>query len=647
MRTSRIVPSSRDTDRKETPLPLFEFKTTSPANGPRRFFNVDCPTLADPLRKLKVQEVKPYRSVAANGYINGRDTNTLSEIGYQICEAPAVKDFLESHSAERQYAINSALGKAQEFGDVLLGVTALEAKQTYKMLNGLHLRLAETLFSLYKAVKNLKPKEAYQIISDSWLEYRYGIKPFIGDMENLYKWFNSSKMYDVQSSYGAVIAEHDNPKLWFGKLPLMINGQPSLRDVEVHLNKNYHKAGFNYINSLDSRNNSHLALLGLDIKSIASTIYEAIPFSFILDMFVNMGNAIASENFQHEFQTYNGYTSDTYDLTIKISGDDVTGPNAPSYVKRTTRKSGYYASETRNRVADDVLCHIFGTNSSPSRGFEYFEGGKIIYPTNVFDGIPNFDRYGNPISAVKGIYSFNGSLLLDPDRYEFADHTAHEFQHVELEDGTFASVSGSAAMYYEDLEYEFEWNGRTYNETHRVTLPCPSEHIGLFGDPYSMANEFSRFRQVVCTPNSGGYLEGAGTTFCRTYDRLVDENGEFYFWDVTGSRYQFFKKTAYRQWSLQYKPILSFDDTLTYNSFASSQKNLPHARLVTHSVYLELYSLDLPVDQYFPAILFERKKLEEIHFELLSDPELSNEQVIDLAVFSERIISYFAQFRKK
>lgn len=297
----------------------YDFQTTSDYNGKIKFKEIKRTLKGQTPFVVKLKEVKPYKSALADGMMALADHQsssiTNSDILYRLFdENPDIMHDLHNRFTD-QLAVNHAIQKSQAYGDILLLVSAAEAKTTAKMLKSVFITLYKFIFGLYKAVKHLDPKEAYQILSDAWLSYRYGWTPLVMELQALYDNFNDNKLFEVRSAYGG--QKHEKLDVEYTKTLDFLDGSFEF-DGELHLKIQsvIYRTGFNYFNSEESRNGSALARLGLDLESILSTAWELIPFSFILDMFVNVGDSLTALNVQAEVNPINGYKTTHLQCTV-------------------------------------------------------------------------------------------------------------------------------------------------------------------------------------------------------------------------------------------------------------------------------------------------------------------------------------------
>lgn len=356
----------------------YAFQTTSDSNGPVGFLDVNRKTIGQVPLISRLKVTKPYTSALANGYAvsDGNDSNiTNSELLYRLFEEnPDIMNTVHSEFTD-QSAINHVLKKSQSYGDILLLVSAVEARKTAGMLKSVFINLYKFIFGIYKAIKHLDAKEAYLILSDAWLQYRYGWTPLYLELDALYKNFTDGNIFSIRSSYGG--AKHENTALHFDRrLDFLVEDFKYDSELHLEIREVVYRLGFNYFNSSTSRNADSLARLGLDLKSLLSTAWELIPFSFILDMFVNVGDSLTALDVKAEVNPINGYKTSVLQCIVSVkeksallSTEDVryTLHNKFAQVGKFVESHNHYGFATGREFSYD-----YNTSGVERTKFAYF-----------------------------------------------------------------------------------------------------------------------------------------------------------------------------------------------------------------------------------------------------------------------------------
>lgn len=253
---------------------------------------------------------------------SGATMNFAVPESHVIIEAAMVKaqrDFSVSiHDlfSDKAYVINRAIERSQAYGDLLMLVSASEAKQTVRMLRNCFVRLFRVVLDIYNSVKKLNVVATIDMITDLWLEYRYGWTPLIGELGAIKEALTVVRPEGIKSAYAT-----DKPNDLF-RDSLEISsvfvsdtfGECVFDATIEEISEITRKAGFNYVNKPQSRNDSWSAIFGVDVDSLASTAWELIPFSFIIDMFFNFGNLLQARDVTDQVDSFNGW------MTCRLNG---------------------------------------------------------------------------------------------------------------------------------------------------------------------------------------------------------------------------------------------------------------------------------------------------------------------------------------
>lgn len=252
------------------------------------------------------------------------------------------------HIVDDSYAVNGALENAQAYGDLLMFVTAMEAKETLMMIRNIFVRLWRVIFDLFKSVKRLNLVATLDVLSDLWLEYRYGWRPLMGEISSVAEQLTSIKSDGIKSSYGTYKGKPLTTR--FSKTSTVHKG-----DTKVNLTHDIStfddytvKTGFNYVNKQNSRNVDWQAIWGLDWQSLASTAWELVPFSFVIDFFLNIGNMLQARDVHDQVDSFNGWMTCKSDFNIVSTIDSVE-------TKAVTFLRDYLSPEQVRALANEPL----------------------------------------------------------------------------------------------------------------------------------------------------------------------------------------------------------------------------------------------------------------------------------------------------
>lgn len=287
----------------------------SEPNGPVEWKLFDTKTLysGKPLQ-LRYKAAKPYswmgydilqtpdQSLGSEGILLPPNDLVMGSI---VVDKPDVSNNLFSDIVDSRYATNRALENAQAYGNLLMLVSAAEAKDTVLMIRKVFVRLYEAAVAFYKHIRKLNIIGTMEELSSLWLEFRYGWRPLALEAKAVYEQLQRVHQGGVLSSYGS------------DKLDPTVTERTFFSDL-TYLNETYRyehtvkcvgqvvtKTGFNYVNRPGSRNDDPFAHWGLDWASIASTVWELIPFSVFIDMFFNIGNLLQARDVHDQVDSFN------------------------------------------------------------------------------------------------------------------------------------------------------------------------------------------------------------------------------------------------------------------------------------------------------------------------------------------------------
>lgn len=177
---------------------------------------------------------------------------------------------------------------------VNLAVAIGERAQTAGMLRDLTLRLARGILALRKgnvakAAKVLFPKNGKGVAND-WLCVQYGIKPLISDIEGVAKTLTDSRPLVFR------VKTKRREELPLGTLA-DYNLQTGVRVRTVIQSHGYVEVSYTATLQIDSvLSDLVVSLSRLGLTNLSTVVWELIPFSFIVDWFIPIGEKIMNED---------------------------------------------------------------------------------------------------------------------------------------------------------------------------------------------------------------------------------------------------------------------------------------------------------------------------------------------------------------
>jgi len=177
-------------------------------------------------------------------------------------------------------------------------VFAAELGETFKLLQGPYVKTGKRIGSLLLSLNNARKrgqKLKADDISSAWLEMRFGIMPLLSDIKDISKLINEKlddrkvtqlRSYGEASKvlyYGNSVSNGNTPGLLF-----------KITDNYVQKYQTFITCGLAL--EYQDRVNGLSALTDqlLDVTQLPVTAWELIPFSFLVDYFVNVGDIIQS-----------------------------------------------------------------------------------------------------------------------------------------------------------------------------------------------------------------------------------------------------------------------------------------------------------------------------------------------------------------
>lgn len=200
-------------------------------------------------------------------------------------ELPA--DALVAKEIAVQQAVTEAHANVSAL-ELSLPMVAAEAHKTLSSLSSISYRA----YKIFKAIRRLDVKYLRRQISrqeleERYMELRYALRPLVYDAEGLVKALEASKSYSTQRRTARASRSFN----WTVQDTIPYTGQWStLSSSTVTRTREYRciiRAGV-----LSDVRTSNVNVWGAD--SLLQTAWEIVPFSFIADWFVNIGDTLAA-----------------------------------------------------------------------------------------------------------------------------------------------------------------------------------------------------------------------------------------------------------------------------------------------------------------------------------------------------------------
>lgn len=291
----------------------------SPSNGPiNRLFYLDQKPSDDgvKLEPVYYSGAKPYTSATVFddvgnhllAEIDGEETLLTAPSPSSILAASSEIDLdgllNDVYSLRNSLLIDRAYQNTVLYGELLLYVSAKEAKATVDMVVNIFTRLFAALSNIVRKAKRLNLLGTLDELSSLWLEYRYGWTPLTYEIKAVNKLLNSPRVGRFHTARGL---DYFVPPSYTGCFQQEVKTDKYRWLYEVRFTPDTIRQRYSYLfyNTNTSRNDSLLAKLGLDFDSLLSTGWELIPFSFVVDMFLNIGSLLQSRTVPFDIVSFN------------------------------------------------------------------------------------------------------------------------------------------------------------------------------------------------------------------------------------------------------------------------------------------------------------------------------------------------------
>lgn len=232
----------------------------------------------------------PFDDISGGSEMYGCIVTPMNGPGYVVSQVDYTK------------ALNQALSRALQDihraqvsfeGGVFLG----ELKETVQMivspLKGLRKGLGSYLTAAKKRRRNASPAAKRRILSDTWLEYSYGWKPLIHDIDDGVDALNDLTSEPIPAGFKAYRGTGRDE--WVGDIGsksetvggTTVTWRVMRREkVDVRVYGGMRNKILAEVGTLEK--------IGLGMNNFVPTLWELIPYSFLVDYFSNVGDIISA-----------------------------------------------------------------------------------------------------------------------------------------------------------------------------------------------------------------------------------------------------------------------------------------------------------------------------------------------------------------
>lgn len=240
----------------------------------------------------------------------------------------------------KQIALSKAYAKMNESA-VMTGELLSDLGRTVSMLRRpfkSSISLCNKMLNLRKVRLGKTTASAARASTNAWLEYRMGFKPLISDMDNVLE--ECATKYALGLGGRRLVARASVP---FSRLltntQRLAGGLPQLDAVDVvgtYRHSGSASAGVIYEVKTRTTTEQFLASGGLRLRDVPATIWEIIPFSFVVDWFSNVGHVLQAALPDPDVTVLGSWitTKDDAQTDLILYGEVSLGPSGP-YAKQT------------------------------------------------------------------------------------------------------------------------------------------------------------------------------------------------------------------------------------------------------------------------------------------------------------------------
>jgi hypothetical protein len=227
-----------------------------------------------------------------NFYSPEPDQDTFEEVTNR-----AIRKFLDSCQAAR-----SSIEGGQDLG---------EYKETLHGFEKPAAALQDYVFSYFprlkKGLAERGSRSVAKVLSDTYLEWNFGWKPLVQDLADAYVGLQNAARH-----MPTVPVQGKATKHWTGDNIQILDGIGF-----AHVYYNYQRYGTYSVRikgsmktgATESGRLSKAQILGFTPERFVSTVWDLLPYSFIADYFVNIGDTIAAYSFPFADLSWGCYTS--------------------------------------------------------------------------------------------------------------------------------------------------------------------------------------------------------------------------------------------------------------------------------------------------------------------------------------------------
>lgn len=198
-----------------------------------------------------------------------------------------------------QYSSDSEIAQVKAWSNIDVSemqawASAGEFPETVRMIidllkQAIKLTIAAKRGDVKTIAKEFKKLKKFDTHADTWLMWRYGIRPLVGEITALLKILDAQPIKGKRQTYRGKLVNETIDATKMKHVNWSAGGAGW--DFKIST-KEYSTFRAGVMVQIENSINSGLAMLGID--NPLEAIWELIPFSFIIDWFFNVGDIIAA-----------------------------------------------------------------------------------------------------------------------------------------------------------------------------------------------------------------------------------------------------------------------------------------------------------------------------------------------------------------
>lgn len=273
----------------------------------------------------------------------------------------------------------------QFMGGVFVGQLGKAVKMVLSPAKSLRSKLSDYINAIAKRRGNVNPKTLKKVIADTYLEYTYGWQPLLHDVRDAAKAVRRFSDGDPARDRFRVKGEELIPlsqtsvtvgiPVYYPSFPYIQTSVVNRRILVVYYG--LFKGGILDSAGATTKADRLIALSGFDFASFAPTVWELIPWSFVIDYFSNIGDLITAVSI--------GSSEVKWITKVTIAESLYDIRNVPNAAAALAWMQGNLPATARERKAEGLTTRLKYSYRSVSRGVS-----TVPFPSLRFE-LPHID----------------------------------------------------------------------------------------------------------------------------------------------------------------------------------------------------------------------------------------------------------------